>query len=38
MSVRNLADIGINGQKIVSRLMANQNLVDVFNIKKNRFT
>ena len=27
MSVRNLADIGINGQKIVSRLMANQNLV-----------
>ncbi len=27
MSVRNLADIGINGQKIISRLMANQNLV-----------
>ena len=27
MSVRNLADIGTNGQKIVSRLMANQNLV-----------
>ncbi len=27
MSVRNLADIGINGQKIISRLMANQKLV-----------
>lgn len=27
MSVRNLADIGTNGQKIVSRLMTNQNLV-----------
>lgn len=26
-SVRNLADIGINGQKIISRLMANKNLV-----------
>lgn len=27
MSVRNLEDIGINGQKIIRRLMANQNLM-----------